>query len=243
MVQELLSLLPKEMGTAALAFAAVGAFGGAVLWVIGARFSVYFITLSAVAIGTSIGVALPRWCAWKVDGSGTAVGGAILLGASAYWLHRAWVGAWFGSVLALWAALATWVILAGNSSWTWPAHQGVNLPNYLLQVWHTLPPDITHALPVVCSIAFLLGAIPATLWPRAGMVFLYSALGATLLAGMGIAAVSMEQPDWLTRIPPKNSLQVTAMVLTVLIGAGVQWQMNFRKPRTMIGKPATPGGH
>jgi hypothetical protein len=234
MLQALLSLLPTEMGTAAAVFAAVATLCGLVLWISGARFSRYIITLTAVAIGTSIGVALPRWCGWKIDGSGTAVGGAIVLGASGYLMHRAWVGAWFGFVLAIWAALGTWMALAANDEWIWPARAGLNFPRYLHQVWIGLPPEVSHALPVVCGAAFLLGAIPAAIWPRAGMVFLYSALGATLIAGMGTAVVNMEQPQWLTKVPPKTSVQVTAMLLTVAIGAGLQWQMNFRKPKTAV---------
>src|SRR5580698_7482414 len=161
MLQALLSLLPRESGTAAVAFAAVGALCGAALWLSGARFSRYIITLTLVAIGTSIGVALPRWCGWRIDGSGTAIGGAIILGASGYVLHRGWVGAWFGFVMAIWAALGTWVELAPGEMWNWPARAGMNVPAYLRQVWEALPPDVSHALPVVCGAAFVIGAIPA----------------------------------------------------------------------------------
>jgi hypothetical protein len=231
MLQALLSLLPTETGTAAAVFAIVGVLCGVALWLSGARFSRYIITLAAVAIGTSIGVALPRWCGWKIDGSGPAVGGAIVLGASGYVLHRVWVGAWFGFVLSIWAALATWMELAANDIWIWPERAGLSIPAYLRQVWDALPPDVSHALPVVCGAAFLIGAIPATIWPRAGMVFLYSALGATLVGGMGTAVVNMEQPQWLAKVPPKTSVQATAVMLVVLLGAGVQWQLNFRKPK------------
>jgi hypothetical protein len=232
MLQAMLSLLPRETGNAAAAFAGAGTLCGAALWLSGARFSRYIITLTLVAIGTSIGVALPRWCGWRIDGSGTAVGGAIILGASGYVLHRGWVGAWFGFVMAIWAALGTWIELAPTDAWNWPAHAGMNVPTYLRQVWDALPPDVSHALPVVCGAAFVIGAIPAMVWPRAGMVFLYSTLGATLIAIMGTAVVNMEQPEWLMRIPPKSSVQMAAIVLTIMTGAGLQWQMNFRKPRS-----------
>jgi hypothetical protein len=237
MLQAFLSLLPTEGGTAVAACASVGVLCGAALWVSGARFSQYIITLAAVAIGTSVGVALPRWCGWKIDGSGTAIGGAIVLGASGYVLHRVWVGAWFGFVLAIWAALATWMELAASDIWIWPQRAGMSVPGYLREVWAALPPDVSHALPVVCGLAFLIGVIPAIIWPRAGMVSLYSALGATLVAGLGTAAVNIEQPMWLAKIPPKPSVQMTAMMLVVLLGAGVQWQMNFRKPKAAAQPP------
>src|ERR1700722_6468737 len=227
MLQAFLSLLPTGTGTATAACATVGVLCGAALWLTGARFSQYIITLAAVAIGTSLGVAMPRWCGWKIDGSATAVSAAIVLGASGYVLHRVWVGAWFGFVLAIWAALATWMELASNDIWIWPDRLGLSVPAYLKQVWDALPPDVSHALPAVCGVAFLIGAIPAIIWPRAGMVFLYSALGATLAAGLGVAAVNIEQPTWLTKVPPKTSVQMTTMLLVVLLGAGVQWQLNF----------------
>ena len=53
MLQAMLSLLPKETGNAAVVFAASGTLGGLALWLSGARFSRYIITLTAVAIGTS----------------------------------------------------------------------------------------------------------------------------------------------------------------------------------------------
>ncbi len=79
MLQELLTFMPREAGSATLAFASVGAACGVALWVSGARFSRYIVTLTAVAIGTGVGVGSPRWFGWAIDGMGPAVGGAIVL--------------------------------------------------------------------------------------------------------------------------------------------------------------------
>ena len=230
LIQALLPLLPSQMGHAALAFAGVGAIGGVMLWLAGARFSRYLTTLAAVAIGTMVGIGLPRWFGWNIDHMATAVGGAIVLGSSGYAMHRMWVGIWLGVVLATWAALGTWIVLAADQAWDWPATAGVTVPAYAKQVWDALPPDVVHALPIVCGAAFLIGAIPAIIWPRAGRAFLYSALGATLAAGMGTAVINMEQPQWLAKVPPKMSVQVMALMLLVLMGAGLQWQLYFRRP-------------
>jgi hypothetical protein len=132
--------------------------------------------------------------------------------------------------LALWAAFGTWSVLAAGQPWDWPTTRGATVPVYVRQVWEALSPDVVHALPIVCGAAFLIGAIPAMIWPRAGRVFLYSALGATLAAGTGTALINMEQPQWLAKVPPKASVQVMGLMLLVLIGAGLQWQLYFRRP-------------
>jgi hypothetical protein len=228
----LLSLLPKESGQAAGAAALAGAAAGGVLWFAGARFSRYLLTLAAVALGTLLGLGLPRWFGWKIEPMATGIGGAIALGASAYMLHRMWVGFALGGLLAVWAAVGTWLVLAADQSLSWASPRGVLLPAYLGQLWDALPGDVTRALPIVCAAAFLIGAIPAIVWPRAGRVFLFSALGATLLVAFGVMFTSLAQPNWLGQVPPKTSVQLTALLLAVLIGAGLQWQLYFRKRAT-----------
>jgi hypothetical protein len=230
LIQTLLALLPREAGQAAIAFAVVGAVAGALLWVAGARFSRYLITLAAVAIGTGVGVGLPRWFGWNIDHMAPAVGGAIVLGASAYMMHRMWVGLWLGFVVAVWAAIGTWMVFAANQAWDWPSPQGATVPGYIKQVWDALPADVTHALPVLCAAAFVIGAIPAMVWPRAGMAVLYSAFGATLVAVTGTMLVSAREPQWLAKVPPQASRQLVAMGLVELLGAGLQWQLYFRRP-------------
>jgi hypothetical protein len=229
-LQALLPLLPKGMDALAVALAMVGAAVGAALWIAGARFSRYLVTLAAVAMGTTAGEALPRWCGWTVDGMGTAVGGAIVLGASAYVLHRLWAGLWSGAVLAVWAALGTWAVLARDQAWQWPARAGMTWPGYWKQVWDLLPPDVAHALPMVCGAAFVIGSVPVMVWPRAGLVFLYSAIGATLLVGMGAMAINTRHPQWFAEVSPQSSVQWAALVLFIAAGAGLQWQLYMRKP-------------
>lgn len=235
MIHTLLTLLPKETGGAAVAFAVVGVLSGVLLWLAGARFSRYLVTLAAVAIGTGVGVGLPRWFGWKIDHMALAVGGAIVLGGSAYILHRMWVGVWFGLLLATWAAVGTWMVLAADQNWDWPARRAATPPQYVIQIWAALPPDVKRALPIVCATAFLVGAIPAMVWPRAGMAILYSALGATLAAGTGAMLLSLKAPQWLAKAPPGTSHQLGALLLLVAIGAGLQWQLYFRKPAELEG--------
>src|SRR5215218_9169883 len=109
MVQQLLPLLPKEIGQAALIAALVGTFIGVGLWLAGARFSRPLITLVTVSLGAVIGRALPGWMNWNVNSMAASVGGAVVLGMSGYVMHRVWVGLGLGLLLACWAALGTWV--------------------------------------------------------------------------------------------------------------------------------------
>src|SRR5437870_5881909 len=108
MVQELLALLPKEVGTLALVLAMTGTLAGAGLWLAGARFSRSLITLVLVSIGGWTGLFLPRWLGWTIDGWAPAIGLALGMGASGFFLHRFWVGIGLGVVLAAWAGFATW---------------------------------------------------------------------------------------------------------------------------------------
>jgi hypothetical protein len=45
-------------------------------------------------------------------GQRPAVGAAVVLGVSAYTMHRIWVGAWLGAILTLWSALVLWAMRA-----------------------------------------------------------------------------------------------------------------------------------
>lgn len=230
LLQSLLALLPKESSGAAVAFAIVGVVSGVLLWLAGGRFSRYLVTLAAVAIGTGIGVGLPRWFGWNIDHMAPAVGGAIVLGASGYVLHRLWVGLWMGIVLAIWAAVGTWMVLAADQKWDWPESGRSTVPAYVKRSVSALPADVARALPMVCGAALLIGAIPALVWPRAGMAILYSAMGATLIAAAGVMLLKMKQPQWLAKAPPRTSQQLGAVLLAVALGAALQWQLYFRKP-------------
>jgi len=225
MVQELLALVPR-VGTVALIAASVGSLAGAGLWLAGARFSRSLITLLLVTAGAAVGLQLPRWFGWRIDGWAPAMGVAALLGVSGFLLHRFWVGVGLGLILAAWAALVSWAICHGDKLPAWPAwEQGMTLLAYLRNYWEALPIDMCRLLPFVCGAAMVTGLSIAILWPRLGLVLLYSATGVSLLATLGLEAVSLGQPAWIRMLPASTSSQGLILLGMTAFGATLQWYL------------------
>ncbi|MGH7215237.1 MAG: hypothetical protein ACREIT_10790 [Tepidisphaeraceae bacterium] len=228
MLHELLPLLPREVGTVALVVAVVGTLVGAGLWLAGSRFSRSLLTLLAVAAGALVGRALPKWCDWSVDGMGLAVGGAVVLGISAYAMHRVWVAGGLGFVMACWAALATWVVCAGDAGhgWAWPgADASTTAPMFLRRVWESLPEEVARYLPWACGTAMASGMSVALLWPRLGVVLLHSTAGGSMLVCMGTAALEYGRSQWLDALPSKTWAQIMTVAALIAFGAVVQWKL------------------
>ena len=116
MIQELMTLMPQGLAGCSPGWAIGLALAGAALWLIGATFSRSLVTLALVAAGTLIGLHLPGWCRWSIDGMGPAIGGAVLLGCSGYLLHRVWIGASLGIAMALWSGITCWIV-QGTPIW------------------------------------------------------------------------------------------------------------------------------
>jgi hypothetical protein len=233
--EQLLRLLPSEPGTIALVVASIGSLLGAGLWISGARFSRFILTLAAVTLGAGVGMKLPAWRGWSVDGMGPAVGGAVILGVSAFAVHRLWVGIWLGFVLAGWTALVIWTTARHGADWHWPSvHAGLSLPSYLAQVWKSLPDQVKQYLPWCAGAAMACGIATATIWPRVAMVILWSAAGVSLLVATGAAALSRLDPAALQHVPRQTIAQLAVLGGMVMLGAALQWRMTPR-PRSAAG--------
>ena len=149
MFQHLVTLLPRQPGTITLIAAMVGSLMGLSLWIAGARLSRSMLTLAAVAMGTAIGMKLPLWCHWQVEPMAPAVGGAMVLGVSAYVFHKIWVGAWLGAVLSIWTALVLWATRGAAFHWRWPEYDPAQtLPQYLANLWQNVPDTMQQCLGV-----------------------------------------------------------------------------------------------
>jgi hypothetical protein len=226
MLQELLPLLPREIGTFAVAVAMTGTLIGAGLWLVGARFSRSLITLLLVTIGGWVGLYLPRYFSWPVDGWAPALGLALLLGAGGFFLHRFWVGVGLGLVLAAWAAVAVWVLCRGDGIWSLPKYvPDTSVVDYAKDLWQSIPLGVQRYLPFGCAIGLVSGLAAALLWPRIGVVMLYSTAGVSMLVGLGLCAMNCARPQWIGSLPAKSSSQLITLLSMVAFGAILQWRI------------------
>ncbi len=226
MFKELLPLLPKEMGTAAVTAAGFVALVGLSLWLSGARFNRSLLTLNAVTLGATLGLELPRHIAMPVNGWATAIGGALVLGVTAYIFHRVWTAVGLAIVLVAIAAISTWMLCSNQTDWTWPAlgaHPTV--AGYLRTLWDQLPAEVRRVLPLSCGTAAITGLAFAMLWPRAGAALLYSLTGTALMVAGSVAVLYCKAPDYLNRLPGTQYTQGAVLVSTVLVGALIQWRL------------------
>jgi hypothetical protein len=223
---ELQTLFPHEPGTITLIVSLVATLIGVGLWLNGARYSRGILTLTAVALGAVIGMQLPHWRHWSIDPMAPAVGLSVILGFSAFSLHRVWVGFWLGLILAAWTSLALWGIFAPGESWQWPAWQGgQQLGQYLSDLWANMPAEMWKYFPYLVSAAILCGLSTAMIWPRAGTLLLWSAAGMSLTIVMGSLALTRLAPAMLHKAPGAFWSQLASVAGLVIIGALVQWRM------------------
>jgi hypothetical protein len=232
MIQQLLSLLPRQIDSLALAIAIAGAVLGGILWLGGSRFSRTLMTLISVSAGGLVGLQMPHWFGWAIEGWATAVLGALVLGMSGYVLHKLWVGLGLGLVLAVWAAVWAFLVCEGPTGFAWPiSGEGTTFQGHMLDLWNALTPDARRLLPCACSAGFVAGICATLLWPRIGAVLLYSTAGISLLVGMGTTALNSAKREWLSVIPNRTSSQVILLISLVAFGAVLQWQPSPRITR------------
>jgi hypothetical protein len=227
MVQELLNLLPRDVGTIGLVIAIIGSMIGVGMWLIGSRFSRPIVTLLTVLLGASVGMQLPKWFGWQISGAGPAVGGAVVLGVTGFVLHGMWVGIGLGTLLSSWVTLACWIMFRNGASFAWPAvGPESTFTGFLHAVWLGLPADVTRILPYACATAMITGLAVTIIWPKVSLVLTWSMAGVTLLTCMGVAALEIGQPVWLTKIPQPMWAQTSLIMLLVMLGSLIQWKLS-----------------
>jgi hypothetical protein len=225
MLQQFLAILPQQIHPVALIIAVSGAILGGILWLGGSRFSRTVVTLLCVSTGSLVGLQMPEWFHWALEGWATAVLGAIVLGVAGYALHKIWVGFGLGMVLAFWAVLATFALTAAPGAFVWPVTPaGSSLTTQALDLWAALPGETRDLLPFACAAAMLMGITASVVWHRLGVVLLYSTSGISLLVGMGTLALNAAKREWLSVIPSHTSSQLIVLVSAVAFGAVLQWR-------------------
>jgi hypothetical protein len=242
MLQLLLQMLPSDVSGVALAIALAGAGVGGVLWLRGARFSRTLVGLVGVALGAVAGMLLPREMGWGISGAGPAVALSLAGGTLGYTLHRLWIGLGLGAALCGWGMLATWVILEGPTAFSWPPlAPGASVLEDVIQIWRALPHEVAQVLPVVCGGAIMIGLAMTVLSPVWAIATAWSAAGASLLAGLGVAAMQVSRPQWVSLLPRQLSGQLMALAVLVVVGTIAQWKTAQEAAGMAVGGPAVAG--
>lgn len=236
LVDELTQLLPADPGRAGMLIAIFGLFAGVVAWLGGSRFSRPVVTLLTVALGTMLGLYVPRFFGWSFSGPAPAVAAALMLGVTGYILHFLWVGVGLGLFVAIWAAIGCWIKLHHDAAMSYPAWTVAQGPiGFLAAMWHGLPTDVTHVLPLVIASALICGVAFAILWPKASLMLGWSLAGATMLTMTSLAVMRFGQPKLLTKLNSPLWAQVATLLLLVAIGTATNWWIS---PRAAAGKAA-----
>lgn len=225
MLYQLTALLPSELLRLSAGATVMCAVAGIALWLVGARFSRYLVTLAAVAVGTVVGMRLPTWMGWQVDGMGTAVAGAIVIGVGGFLLHRTWIGLLLGLMMALWVGLAVWVAMAGDVQWDWHAVEWSGQPvQFMKNVWQTFPPNLSRIVPIAMMTGFGAGTLLAVFWPKLSKVLAFTLIGVTVAVPMGLVATRDVHPQWLSLVPSAVPAQVALLAGLVVLGSIIQWR-------------------
>lgn len=187
MLLELLALLPERWTHASPMLAMAGSVVGVVFWLAGGRFSREIVTLALVTVGGVVGMHLPQWCGWSVDGMGLAFAGALVLGVSGYWLDKAWTGGLLAGVLALWAGVGCWLWVGADVTWHWPmlAWRGDQI-DLLMSLWRAMPVEAGRVMPFAVGAGLIAGVCAAVLWPRIARATLFSLMGLSLIIVVGL---------------------------------------------------------
>jgi hypothetical protein len=228
MIHELLPILPTWLSQVGVAACIAGLFGGAILWLTGAAWSRWVVTLLSVAAGGYFGEMLPRWYIWPVNSMALAVLGAVVLGVLAFVGHRVFVGIVLGVVLVAWACFGTWILLRGDQTLQprqdWEINQ-LTVPQYAQDLWRRLPEPVSRVMPYAAATAMISGLCITLLWPRIGRTMMGSTLGLSIVLLCGLTLVQCERSWWLKFIPLGAAEQAAVLAGSVLLGMLVQWQI------------------
>jgi hypothetical protein len=240
-------VLPAISGTLAMALAGIGV----ILWLGGAVWSRSLVTLILVAIGTWIGMRMPGWAGWRIDGMGPAIGGAIVLGAAGYLLHRAWIGLVLAMVLAAWAGGGVWIAMDRQGGDALARADHLDAPRETVSVsasttlsafgrgvgeqWQKveplLQPRTNQFVLGAAVLGLLVGGMVAVRWPRLSQAMAWSLLGITLAVTMGTVVIQKSKPDLMDRLPARAAQpisQFAGILLLAVVGTALQYYLAAR---------------
>ena len=225
MLQTWLALLPRDVTMTTVIVSIVVALAGGALWLAGGRYARGIVTVTCVALGTFVGVNLPQWCGWSIDGMGPAIAGALVLGIAGYALTRWCVGVGMGLCLACWACAAVWTIQGGVHGWRWPSASWSDLPQWMAAVWRQVPDDASRWFPYAAIAALAIGLLAVRFWPRPAHALAWSLGGFTVLSAMGIASMKFSSPRALKFLPRDAWAQAAILCVLLLVGTFSQYRL------------------
>lgn len=228
MPPDLLSKFPAALQQNALPLAVCATLFGAMLWLAGARLSRGLFALAGVTAGGLLGMYLPRWMGWPIDGMATVVGGAIVLGLAGYLLFMTCNGLLFGVMLAAGATLAVWHHFRPDMPTGWALraiNPAASWPSMLAAIWQSFPPPLNRAVPAAIAGGLSTGVISAVLWPRAAAIVAYSILGTAVVLCAGSLAFHLARPTWQPELPASLLGRWSAPVVLVMLGIVAQWRI------------------
>jgi hypothetical protein len=224
MLREVIALMPRGVSERPPEMFLAAAGAGALLALAGGRFSRSLVTLFAVALGAFLGLRLPGLMGWQLDAIGAAFCGAIVLGLSAFVLHRAWIGALLAALAGGLGGTVAWIARAPGAKWTLPEIDlSQSAPDILSAVWRSLPKPLFPFLPMTIGIAIGIAVILACVWPRLARVSFFSILGCGILSIAGTIAAQKLWPQVYDRFPKNPLIELAAFVGLVTITSALQW--------------------
>jgi glycerol uptake facilitator-like aquaporin len=223
MLDTLARLLPPLAGPTTLVLCVLGLLASGTLWLAGDRFARPLAALCAVTIGGMVGLALPGWMDIGLSPAACSVVLALLMGLSGYALPQVWLAVSLGATLAMWGTLVCWMIVAGESEWTWPAWtNGGTVRGYLSASWQSMPVEFTRVAPFIVISLMLVGMIVSLVWRKRLMPLVCSVVGISLLTLLGLLAASIGKLGWHHAVPSATGAQVFMLLILSLFGALVQ---------------------
>ena len=226
-LRELEAVVSALLGARAVPVAAALLAAGVVLWLAGARVGRSALTLVGVGAGAYLGLKLPAYMGWGIDGIATAFAGAMLAGLAGWALHTTWIGATLCTMLGLAGAAVAWVTLSDGSSWTLPtidwSQPHVKILN---SIWLSLPGEsLSRAMPYAIAGGMITGAAVALAWPKVARVMTWGLTGTAMMTLGGLFLVNRLRPDWLDALPREPGSVAMILGGVALLGMIVQWLM------------------
>lgn len=220
----------------ALLWGGVGAF----LWLFGGRFSRAIFTLLGVGAGTMVGLEVPAWMGWPVDGIAMAFTGAFAGGLAGWLLHTTWVGMTLSVLLAGLFGACAWAWYDGGWDWRLPPLDASQPHSVILgMIWQSLPGDmLPRVMPYAIAAGLISGVAVKLAWPRLARACTFSLVGVGLMTICALTAVQIARPQWFQSLPDDVATLTGLLAVMALFGLAVQsWMM----PAASISGPSRAG--